>query len=141
MNDKTEQHTANDEVAPGVPLPEGAANLIETDYEIGQDNYSGQKFGIRVDIHSAVFSFSALTILAFVILQAGNVVTIEHQRPCVGNVDSADKIEERCLSASVRPNDAHGFSGMDVQAYVVNRDQTAEVLGHVFQFKERHRSK
>jgi BCCT family betaine/carnitine transporter len=68
VNDKTEQHTANDEVAPGVPLPEGAANLIETDYEIGQDNYSGQKFGIRVDIHSAVFSFSALTILAFVIL-------------------------------------------------------------------------
>ena len=68
MNDKTEQQTADDEVAPGVPLPEGAANLIETDYEIGQDNYSGQKFGVRVDIHSAVFSFSALVILSFVIL-------------------------------------------------------------------------
>ena len=68
MNNKTEQQTADDEVAPGVPLPEGAANLIETDYEIGQDNYSGQKFGVRVDIHSAVFSFSALVILSFVIL-------------------------------------------------------------------------
>ena len=68
MNDKTEQQNADDEVAPGVPLPEGAANLIETDYEIGQDNYSGQKFGVRVDIHSAVFSFSALVILSFVIL-------------------------------------------------------------------------
>ncbi len=66
MNDKTEQQ--GEEVAPGVPLPEGAANVIETDYSIGQDNYSGQRFGIRVDIHSAVFSFSALIILAFVVL-------------------------------------------------------------------------
>ena len=68
MNDKVEQQNANDDVAPGIPLPEGASNVIETDYEIGQDNYSGQKLGIRVDIHSVVFSFSALTILAFVIL-------------------------------------------------------------------------
>jgi BCCT family betaine/carnitine transporter len=67
-DDKTEQQPANEEVAPGVPLPEGAANVIETEYEIGQDNYSGQKFGIRVDIHSAVFSFSAMIIVAFVVL-------------------------------------------------------------------------
>jgi len=52
----------------GVPAPEGAANLIDTDYQIGQDNYSTNKFGVAIDIHSAVFSFSALVILAFVIL-------------------------------------------------------------------------
>lgn len=68
MNEYTVQQPASDEVAPGVPLPEGAANLIETDYEIGQNNFSGQKFGISVDIHSAVFSFSALVILSFVVL-------------------------------------------------------------------------
>jgi len=68
VNDNTEQQPTNDEVAPGVPLPEGAANVIDTDYEIGQDNYSGRKFGIRVDIHSAVFSFSAMIIVAFVVL-------------------------------------------------------------------------
>ncbi|MDA3870002.1 MAG: BCCT family transporter, partial [Gammaproteobacteria bacterium] len=52
----------------GVPAPEGAANLIDTDYKIGQDNYSTSKFGVNIDIHSAVFVFSSLFILAFVII-------------------------------------------------------------------------
>ncbi|MDT8453369.1 MAG: BCCT family transporter, partial [Gammaproteobacteria bacterium] len=52
----------------GVPAPEGAANLIDTDYQIGQDNYSTSKFGVSIDIHSAVFAFSSLFILAFVII-------------------------------------------------------------------------
>ncbi len=68
MNENPEQQRGSEEAAPGVPQPEGAANLIETDYEIGQDNYSGRKFGIRIDIHGAVFTFSSLMILAFVIL-------------------------------------------------------------------------
>lgn len=54
--------------APGIPAPEGAANLIDTDYQIGQDNYSTSKFGIRIDIHGAVFMFSSLVVLAFVII-------------------------------------------------------------------------
>ncbi|MFP4271821.1 MAG: BCCT family transporter [Halothiobacillaceae bacterium] len=52
----------------GVPKPEGAVNLIDTDYRIGQDNYRASPLGVRVDIHGAVFSFSAIMVLAFVIL-------------------------------------------------------------------------
>lgn len=52
----------------GVPAPEGAANLIDTDYQIGQDNYQASPLGISIDIHSAVFAVSSLVVLAFVIL-------------------------------------------------------------------------
>lgn len=53
---------------PCIPAPEGDANLIDTDYQIGQDNYCASKFGIRIDIHGAVFMFSSLVILTFVII-------------------------------------------------------------------------
>ncbi len=52
----------------GVPAPEGAANLIDTDYQIGQDNYQAAPLGVNIDIHGAVFTVSSLLILAFVIL-------------------------------------------------------------------------
>ena len=52
----------------GVPAPEGAANLIDTDYKIGQDNYQAAPMGVNIDIHGAVFAFSSLIILAFVVL-------------------------------------------------------------------------
>ncbi|MFA7521425.1 MAG: BCCT family transporter [Halothiobacillaceae bacterium] len=52
----------------GIRTPEGATNLIDTDYKIGQDNYQAAPLGIDIDIHSTVFSFSALVILAFVVL-------------------------------------------------------------------------
>jgi len=52
----------------GVPAPEGAANLIDTDYQIGQDNYQASPLGVNIDIHGAVFAVSSLLILAFVIL-------------------------------------------------------------------------
>ncbi|MCL7751756.1 BCCT family transporter [Guyparkeria hydrothermalis] len=52
----------------GVPAPEGAANLIDTDYKIGQDNYQAAPIGVNIDIHGAVFTFSSLVILAFVVL-------------------------------------------------------------------------
>ncbi|QGT78562.1 BCCT family transporter [Guyparkeria halophila] len=52
----------------GVPAPEGAANLIDTDYKIGQDNYQAAPMGVNIDIHGAVFAFSSLVILAFVVL-------------------------------------------------------------------------
>jgi len=67
--DKQPETQADDNMAaPGIPAPEGAANLIDTDYQIGQDNYSTSKFGIRIDIHGAVFMFSSLVVLAFVII-------------------------------------------------------------------------
>ncbi|WP_168016005.1 BCCT family transporter [Halomonas salinarum] len=51
----------------GIPAPEGAANLIDTDYVIGQDNITASPLGINVDLHGKVFLFSSLVILIFVI--------------------------------------------------------------------------
>jgi len=51
----------------GIPAPSGATSLIDTDYVVGQDNFSGQLV-IKLDIHSKVFLISAGTILLFVLL-------------------------------------------------------------------------
>ncbi len=51
----------------GIPPPSGEANLIDTDYVIGQDNFAG-RLSINLDIHSKVFIISALTVLVFVLL-------------------------------------------------------------------------
>jgi betaine/carnitine transporter, BCCT family len=51
----------------GIPAPTGDANLIETDYVIGQNNIQGQ-FSFSLDIHGKVFSISAITAVIFVIL-------------------------------------------------------------------------
>ncbi|MFA7670084.1 MAG: BCCT family transporter [Burkholderiaceae bacterium] len=53
--------------ADGIPAPSGATNLIDTDYVVGQDNFSGQLV-VKLDIHSKVFLISAGTILLFVLL-------------------------------------------------------------------------
>ncbi|WP_168016008.1 BCCT family transporter [Halomonas salinarum] len=55
-------------VSDGVPKPEGAANLIDTDYVIGQDNLTTRRFGLDVDLHGKVFSISALVVLFFVFI-------------------------------------------------------------------------
>ncbi|WP_136253524.1 BCCT family transporter [Onishia niordana] len=55
-------------VSDGVPKPEGPANLIDTDYVIGQDNLTTRRFGLDVDLHGKVFSISALLILFFVFI-------------------------------------------------------------------------
>lgn len=52
----------------GVPAPDGPANLIDTDYVIGQDNITSTKFGIDFDLHGKVFTISSLVILFFVIV-------------------------------------------------------------------------
>ncbi|GEK46256.1 BCCT family transporter [Bisbaumannia pacifica] len=52
----------------GIPAPEGPANLIDTDYVIGQDNVTSSKFGIDFDLHGKVFTVSSLVILFFVII-------------------------------------------------------------------------
>ncbi|MDF0602026.1 BCCT family transporter [Psychromarinibacter sp. C21-152] len=55
-----------DETSPGVPEPEGNAHIIETDYDIGQDNIEGKVGPFGFDIHNPVFMISGLTIIAFV---------------------------------------------------------------------------
>ncbi len=52
----------------GIPDPDGAANMIDTDYEIGQDNIETQVGPFNLDIHNPVFLVSGLTIVAFVFL-------------------------------------------------------------------------
>ena len=47
-----------------IPLPEGPTDIIDTEYEIGQDNIT--PFGL--DIHNPVFLISGLAIVAFVFL-------------------------------------------------------------------------
>jgi BCCT family betaine/carnitine transporter len=50
----------------GIPEPEGAFAGIETDYEIGQDNFEGSILKTPFDIHNPVFAISAVAVVAFV---------------------------------------------------------------------------
>ncbi|PJE25736.1 betaine/carnitine transporter, BCCT family [Pseudooceanicola antarcticus] len=50
----------------GIPAPEGAADIIDTEYEIGQDNIDGQVGPFGFDIHNPVFLVSGLAVVAFV---------------------------------------------------------------------------
>ncbi len=54
------------EVEP-IPEPEGETEIIETDYDIGQDNFSGA-LALEIDIHKVVFSISAIGVMLFVFL-------------------------------------------------------------------------
>ncbi|MDP5306183.1 BCCT family transporter [Paracoccus spongiarum] len=59
-----------DKPAPDVealPAPEGPTELIDTNYQIGQNNIEGVK-PFRFDIHNPVFMISALAIVAFTVL-------------------------------------------------------------------------
>ncbi|WP_341862164.1 BCCT family transporter [Gymnodinialimonas sp. 57CJ19] len=50
----------------GIPAPEGAADVIDTEYEIGQDNVDGSVGPFGFDIHNPVFAISGAAIVAFV---------------------------------------------------------------------------
>ncbi|RFU12205.1 BCCT family transporter [Rhodobacteraceae bacterium W635] len=50
----------------GIPEPEGATDLIETDFDIGQDNIEGRVGPFGFDIHNPVFMISGLSVIAFV---------------------------------------------------------------------------
>ncbi|MCF3935617.1 BCCT family transporter [Acuticoccus sp. M5D2P5] len=50
-----------------IPPPEGDVDLIETDYEIGQDNIQPKLGPLGFDIHNPVFATSAIVITLFVI--------------------------------------------------------------------------
>jgi len=51
-----------------IPVPEGRSDVIDTDYEIGQDNINPRIGPFGLDIHNPVFAVSALVVLAFVII-------------------------------------------------------------------------
>jgi betaine/carnitine transporter, BCCT family len=68
VDNKPDNTPENPAESTGVPAPEGAANLIDTDYQIGQDNYQASPLGVNIDIHGSVFAVSSLVILAFVVL-------------------------------------------------------------------------
>ena len=63
------------------PAPEGPTEIIDTDYEVGQDNIQPHIGPFGLDIHNPVFVISGLTIVAFVFLTlalpdlAGGVLT------------------------------------------------------------------
>ncbi|UWQ96826.1 BCCT family transporter [Rhodobacteraceae bacterium M385] len=50
----------------GIPAPQGAADVIDTEYEIGQDNVDGSVGPFGFDIHNPVFAISGAAIVAFV---------------------------------------------------------------------------
>jgi BCCT family betaine/carnitine transporter len=56
----------DESVNAGIPAPEGAAHIIETDYEIGQDNLRTKVGPFGLDVHNPVFMISGLSIVAFV---------------------------------------------------------------------------
>ncbi len=64
MSDRTESEDEGE----AVPSPEGASDLIDTDYEIGQDNVEPKIGPLQLDFHNPVFAVSALLVVVFVIL-------------------------------------------------------------------------
>lgn len=49
----------------GIPAPEGASDIIETDYKIGQDNIQRKIGPFGLDIHNPVFMISGLAVILF----------------------------------------------------------------------------
>ena len=58
----------NEEETDALPEPEGPADIIETDYEVGQDNINPRIGPFGLDIHNPVFVISGLVVVAFVII-------------------------------------------------------------------------
>ncbi|MFW8592928.1 BCCT family transporter [Cribrihabitans neustonicus] len=50
----------------GIPAPEGESDVIDTEYEIGQDNIETKIGPFGVDIHNPVFLISGVAIVLFV---------------------------------------------------------------------------
>jgi BCCT family betaine/carnitine transporter len=50
----------------GIPAPEGASDIIETDYKIGQDNIQRKIGPFGLYIHNPVFMISGLAVILFV---------------------------------------------------------------------------
>jgi betaine/carnitine transporter, BCCT family len=65
LSSKREQ-IMSDTSSHGIPEPEGKADVIDTDYEIGQDNIERQIGPFGLDIHNPVFLISGIAVVIFV---------------------------------------------------------------------------
>jgi BCCT family betaine/carnitine transporter len=65
LSSKREQ-IMSDTNSHGIPEPEGKADVINTDYEIGQDNIERQIGPFGLDIHNPVFLISGIAVVIFV---------------------------------------------------------------------------
>ncbi len=76
---KTDQGADAEPETEALPEPEGPSDVIETDYEIGQDNITPQIGPLGLDIHNPVFAFSAAVVIAFVaiVLAVGGETSAE----------------------------------------------------------------
>lgn len=68
MDNHDDKRPPKEPVSEGIPAPDGPANLIDTDYVIGQDNITTNTMGLNLDLHGKVFSISAIIVLLFVVL-------------------------------------------------------------------------
>ncbi|MDB2705713.1 BCCT family transporter [Pseudomonadota bacterium] len=60
--------TNTTETIESVMAPDGEAAIIDTDYELGQDNIETKVWGLEFDLHNPVFLLSSLAILTIVAL-------------------------------------------------------------------------
>ena len=67
MSDTNENESAEPETD-ALPEPEGASDIIDTEYEIGQDNVTPKIGPFGLDIHNPVFAISGIVVVAFVII-------------------------------------------------------------------------
>lgn len=67
MNEDKHEPPVEEPEVEAIPEPEGDTEIIETDFDIGQDNFSGA-VSMDLDIHKVVFSVSAIGIMLFTFL-------------------------------------------------------------------------
>ncbi len=108
----------------GIPAPTGDANLIDTDYVIGQDNIQGQ-FSFSLDIHGKVFIISAVTAILFVVLTMALQSQVEPLFSALRNwlthhlawffIGAANIFVLLCLGLIVSPLGKVRIGGMDAK--------------------------
>ena len=77
MDNPDSKRSPDEPVSEGIPAPDGPANLIDTDYVIGQDNITTTTMGVSLDLHGKVFTISSIVVLLFVVLTLALQETIE----------------------------------------------------------------
>ncbi len=63
--------------AEAIPSPDGETNLIDTNYQIGQDNVEVKIGPLGIDVHNPVFAVSGVAIVAFVAVTLSFPETLE----------------------------------------------------------------
>ncbi|PWG17422.1 BCCT family transporter [Salibaculum griseiflavum] len=81
---------ADESTNQGIPEPEGHADIIQTDYEIGQDNIETKIGPFGLDIHNPVFAIAGLSVIAFV---AYALIAPGHANGLFNGLDPSDTCE------------------------------------------------